>query len=161
MPEIEGDRPYSPGYGFIGPESGRLRWSWAEKRLRAARNFWVTTVGAGSEPHVMPVWGVWVRDRFCFCASEGSKRARNLEANPQVAVATDRADEGVVVQGTVAAMTSDTRPDLFAAYVASYDAKYDWTIAEQDGGHYVVTPRVAFAVLEQRAELITRWRFRS
>ena len=161
VPAIEGSRPYSPGYGFIGSESGRLPWSWAEERLASARNYWIATVTPRYHPHLMPVWGVWVHDRFCFSASERSRRVRNLDVNPYVAVATDRADEGVVVEGTVAPMTRQDSPDLFAAYVMAYDPKYDWDIANQEGGHYVVAPTIAFAVLEHDSQLITRWRFRN
>ena len=51
-------------------------------------------------PHVMPVWGVWDAGSLWFSSSLGSRKARNLDADPRLTVTTDNALEPVVVDGT-------------------------------------------------------------
>ena len=43
---------------------GLLAWSWAEERLAASNDDWVTTARADGRPHVTPVWGAWLDDAF-------------------------------------------------------------------------------------------------
>ena len=60
---------------------GLLPWKWAEERLQASHNYYVMTVRPDATPHAMPVWGVWVDDRFYFSTGAQSRKARNLAAN--------------------------------------------------------------------------------
>src|ERR687885_452744 len=78
-------RPYMPGYGIVGPTegSGLLPWSWAEQRLVASRNYWLASGRPDGRPHVMPVWGVWHQRSLWFSSSRGSRKARNLAADPR------------------------------------------------------------------------------
>ncbi len=52
MREPYASRPHMPGYGIRGPGegSGLLPWAWAEQRLTAARNYWVTSPAAPRRP---------------------------------------------------------------------------------------------------------------
>lgn len=108
MAAPKSSRPYMPGYGLLPADqgSGLLPWSWAEERLSASRNYWVTTVWPQRRPHVMPVWGMWVEDAFWFSSSKGSRKSRNLAGNTRCVVATEDANSPVVVEG-FAALVSD------------------------------------------------------
>jgi PPOX class probable F420-dependent enzyme len=90
-----------PGYGIQGPEegSGLLPWSWAEQRLTASRNYWVTSLWPDGRPHSMPVWGAWDGEVLWFSTGGRSRKARNLAADPRCVVTTEDADEPVVVEG--------------------------------------------------------------
>jgi hypothetical protein len=147
-----------PGYDFArGPDAGKLPWSWARERLERARNYWLSTVSADGRPHAMPVWGVWHDERFFFSASPASRRIRNLARSPGVVVTTESAVEGVVLEGAWSELRPGAELDRFAA---AYDRKYDWDIrAQAGGGHYLVTPSKAFAVLEHESGRTTRWTF--
>ena len=94
-------RPYMPGYGISGPAegSGLLHWSWAAERLTAARNYWVATVRPDGRPHVMPVWGMWDDSTFWFTSSTGSRKVRNLSADPRCCVSTEDASDPVIIEG--------------------------------------------------------------
>lgn len=91
-----------PGYGILTAEegSGLLPWSWAEERLRSARNYWITSVRPDGTPHSMPVWGVWHERTFWFSSSGGSRKTRNLTANRRCVVATEDAASPVILDGT-------------------------------------------------------------
>lgn len=111
-------RPLMPDYGTEPTEAGMLSWEWAVERLTTSRDYWVATVHPANRPTMTPVWGVWLDDAVWFSCGPHSRKARNLEANPEVAVATDDADAFVVVEGTVERRT-DVR-DFTAASLAKY-----------------------------------------
>jgi len=120
-------RPYMPGYGLLGPTegSGLLSWSWAEQQLTTSRNYWVTTVRPDSTPHVVPVWGLWSEQALWFSSSLGSRKIRNLRANPRCAMATEEATEPVVVEGIAEIITDSA---AIGAFLAGTNAKYDTDI---------------------------------
>ncbi len=98
-----------PGYGILGPSegSGLLPWAWAEQRLAASRNYWVVTLWPDGRPHAMPVWGVWDFEHrwLWFSSSLQSRKARNIAADGRCTVATEDADDPVVVEGRAEIVT--------------------------------------------------------
>lgn len=159
--EPRADRPRMPGYNLAGTGEGRglLPWAWAVERLAAARNYWLATARPGGPPHLMPVWGVWLDGRFAFSTGARSRKARNLAADGRCTIATERADEAVIVEGT-ASLVGD--PDLHRAIVAAYEAKYGWALDGSEGPLFAIQPRVVFGLIEhadQFAGTATRWRF--
>lgn len=91
----EASRPEIPGYGIPDAQSGGglLPWRWAEERLAAAHNYWLTTVCPDGRPHAMPVWGVWLEGALAFSTGAGTRKARNFSANPRCVITTERADQ--------------------------------------------------------------------
>ena len=82
-------RPVANGYGIPATDEGLLPWSWAEEKLAAARNYWVATASADGRPHAMPVWAVWIDGALYFGTGATTRTARNLAANPRLAVHLD------------------------------------------------------------------------
>ncbi|HEV2086875.1 MAG TPA: pyridoxamine 5'-phosphate oxidase family protein, partial [Cryptosporangiaceae bacterium] len=93
------ERPYMPGYGIAEEPAGMLPWSWAEERLTSSTNYWLATVRPDGRPHVMPVWGVWADHAFLFSSSPGSRKVRNLRAEPRCVVTTQDPVRPVVLEG--------------------------------------------------------------
>jgi PPOX class probable F420-dependent enzyme len=104
-------RPFMPGYGIAGPDagSGLLPWSWAAERLAQARNYWVATVWPDGRPHASPVWGMWDDSVLWFTCAAGSRKARNLRAQPACVVTTEDASDPVIVEGTAQITTDQAR----------------------------------------------------
>ncbi len=152
-------RPNIPGYGIVGANAGRglLPWAWAEKRLGKSWNYWLATARADGRPHVMPVWGLWHAGAFWFSTGEKTVKARNLAANPNCVVCTERAAEAVVLEGSAEWLPpSAALEPLWAAY----RKKYDWQM--EGTGFYRVRPRVAFGLIEKDelfTQTATRWIF--
>jgi PPOX class probable F420-dependent enzyme len=123
MTEPTATRPYMPGYGIQPATEGRglLPWSWAEQRLIRSHDFWLATVTPDGTPHLMPVWAVWHTGQLWFSSSNGSRKARNLTAQPRCSLSTGDPLEPVVVQGPAQRVTD---PDLLAALLAAENAKY-------------------------------------
>ena len=153
-------------YGVPADLDGVLPWEWAAERLAGCRNYWLVTASAGGRPHALPVWGVWLADpdRFGFSCAPGSRKARNLRANPRITVAADDTVECVSVEGTAREMSGEEREPFIEAYVAKYEAD----VAKQaELGEFVrrhavflVIPERAFGIIEREEEFAqraTRW----
>jgi PPOX class probable F420-dependent enzyme len=161
---VEVSRPHMPGYGIEPATEGRglLPWSWAEERLVASRDYWVTTVRPDGSPHVMPVWGAWFDDALWFSSGGQSRKARNLDENPHCAIATENGTEPVVVEGRVEIVTDAPRIRRFAGII---NAKYDEEIPDDFydpavNRLYRVAPERVIGMIEQDFTTSpTRWTF--
>ncbi len=90
-----------------------------------ARNVWFATVRPDGRPHLVPIWFVVEGGRWYVCTSPGSVKARNLKANPAVALALEDGDHPYVVEG-------QARPvDVTAGVAQKFLAKYDWDITAE------------------------------
>src|SRR5262245_8693630 len=88
-------RPQMPDYGINENRKGLLPWKWAEGVLSKTKNYFLTTVRSDGRPHVMPIWGVWIKDSFHFSTGKNSVKAHNLETNPNCVLCPGGADEAV------------------------------------------------------------------
>ena len=155
------DRPLLPGYGVNEDPHGMLPWSFVDERLADARNYWVCTTRPDGRPHATPVWGAWVDKTFYFGAQGTSRKARNLAANPSIAIHLESGDEVVVLEGVAERLTAMTE-DVYARVAAAYAAKYDGFRPDppsQETSFYAVRPYLVMAWLER--EFLTtpsRWR---
>ena len=164
MAEPIATRPYMPGYGTLDAAQGTglLPWSWARERLEHSHDYWVATTRPDGRPHIMPVWGVFTDDSLWFSSSRGSRKVRNLAANPRCAITTDNAYEPVVIEGF-----AELIPDLAAigAFVAAVNLKYrtDYSVDffnPSDNACFRIRPIWAFGLTE--ADFTgspTRWTF--
>lgn len=149
-------RPEMPGYPSGSDEVALLPWSWAESRLRDAHNYWMATHTPEGGPHLAPVWAVWDGTHLFVATGTRSKKARNLQHDPRCTLATEDAEEAVMVEG-LAAPISDADAE---SYFVLYEAKYGSRPPSGDG--WVVTPRTAFGFIEhaeQFSRTATRWRW--
>lgn len=53
----------------------------------------------------MPIGGLWLDGRFYFSTGKQSRKGRNLAANAECVVCTERADEAVIVEGVAEDVT--------------------------------------------------------
>jgi Pyridoxamine 5'-phosphate oxidase len=156
-------RPSTPGYFKAAHEgSGLLDWEPIATRFAASRNYWVGTSSLKGRPHAMPVWGVWLDDRFVFSTSPESRKARNLRANPYAAVHLEDGNAVIVIEGRVRELRDIAE---LSAFLAAYNPKYGWNFTPDQvaEGAFEVVPKYAFAWLGGEGEAFggtaTRWRF--
>ena len=162
--EPEAGRPHMPAeYGILPPAEGKglLPWSWAAERLSGSQGYWLATTRPDGRPHVAVVWGVWLDDKFYFSTSTGSRKARNLAANPGCVVCPERTDEAVIVEGVAERVTD---AGVITQFEDAYEAKYQEQIDTDQFMVYGVQPSVVFASISDAVEwprTATRWRFRN
>jgi hypothetical protein len=156
MPDPIASRPDMPGYLDPGEEVSLLPWSWADGRLRDAHNYWMATHTPEGGPHLAPVWAVWDGHRLFVATGTRSKKARNLGFDPRCTLATENAEEAVMIEG-LAEPISDVDAEK---YLVLYEAKYGARPPAGDG--WLVTPRTAFGFIEHAEDFsrtATRWRW--
>jgi nitroimidazol reductase NimA-like FMN-containing flavoprotein (pyridoxamine 5'-phosphate oxidase superfamily) len=143
------DRPHVPGYGIPTSTDGILDWSWARERLDRAITYWLATTGADAAPHMIPIWGAWVDDRW-YVEGGPTRWQRNLRVNPQLAVKVEFGKEVVIVEGPAREIVAP-EPGLASRILAGY-AKYKqaegYTADEAnwaEGGLWELRPVKAFA----------------
>ena len=156
-------------YGVPDSEDGLLPWTWAEERLLASRNYWVTTVSAAGRPHSLPVWGVWLtaRERFWFGCAPTARKARNLRAVPGIVVAPTDTVEVVSVEGRAREVTGQDLDEPISAYWEKYGEEMGMeraAVAEflTAGASFEVAPERAFGIIERADDFTrraTRWRW--
>lgn len=164
MPETELD----PRYGE--PEATATDWADGQRELTEAELSWLTTVRPDGRPHVTPLLTVWLDGAPHFCTGKRERKARNLAANPQVALTTGRnALKGgldVVVEGTAVRVLDRDRLQVLAdAWERKYGSEWHFDVCEdgfesQGGTAYVfrVEPATAFGFAKNPYSQ-TRWRF--
>jgi nitroimidazol reductase NimA-like FMN-containing flavoprotein (pyridoxamine 5'-phosphate oxidase superfamily) len=127
-----------PRYG--DPSATAPPWEDIERLLANAQLYWIITVRADGRPHAVPLVGVWHDGAFAFCTGSDEQKARNLDANPRVAVTTGSTgvngwDTGkdVVVEGTAARVTeSDALQVLANAWYAKYGDDWNFEVRGQE-----------------------------
>jgi pyridoxamine 5'-phosphate oxidase-like protein len=162
MSEPRASRPHMPGYGIVAADegSGLMPWAQAEKALATSRNYWVATItppriehaaGASGRPHLMPVWGVWNGRVLWFSSSVRSRKIRNIELNPQCTIATEDAQNPVVVSGPAHIVVDRAETLAFLdAMNAKYDTEYGPDFVNPTVNATVrVRPEWAFSLLEE------------
>jgi general stress protein 26 len=133
-----------------------------EERLRAASNYWLTTVGPQARPHARPVDGVWVDGALCFGGSPETRWVRNLMANPAVSVNLSSEAEAIILEGTATLVTDPAHP-LAAPSMAASRAKYPQYYSGSDmpfRPFWTLRPATAYAwTLAGFPQGATRWTF--
>lgn len=155
-------------YGILADLDGTLPWVWAEQRLTGNRNYRVGTASAAGRPHALPVWGVWLAERFWFSCSPNARKRRNLAENPQCVVTTDDTVECVSVEGHAHVADPSTDGAAIDSAVAAYVAKYwdgpavhaEMTAFVRSQAIVEFVPERAFGIIEREEEFArraTRW----
>jgi hypothetical protein len=150
-------RPDVPAsYGVPQSEKGMLPWSHVVERMTAASNYWVGTTRPDGRPHTVPVWGVWVDDTFFHGGGPDTRKARNLQRNPNMVVHLESGSEVVIIEGTAEILTPENAdPDLLRRIDDAYEAKYGM---RHGTPVWALRPSVAFA-WTQYPTTVTRWTF--
>jgi hypothetical protein len=165
MTEPRASRPYWPDALQNLPDatSGLKPWSWALERLEKSHNYWISTARPDGRPHLMVVWGIWWENAFWFSTGPQTRKAKNIESKPYCVIGTEKADEAVILEGTVQEIKDRS---VWKQMAEIYDRKYGGDLLpllESSGGSiFRVEPQLAFGQDEHAANYVesaTRWHF--
>lgn len=153
-------RPHMPGYGLLPADQGLglKPWSYAVERLSRARGYWISSTCPDGRPHSVPIWGLWLQDRFAFSTGASSRKARNMRANPHVVIGCEPSDDAIVLEGEASVVES---ADWKREFTKLYSTKYSYDVPATEP-IYAVRPIVAFSFATAGNEFLggsTRWVF--
>jgi nitroimidazol reductase NimA-like FMN-containing flavoprotein (pyridoxamine 5'-phosphate oxidase superfamily) len=149
-------RPYAPGYGLAEDRAGLLQWAWVVKQMNKCRTFWLATIHPSNRPHVMPIWGVWVDDAFCFSTGRKSRKGTNLAANAACTVTNDDGEEAVIVEGVAEELRD---PGALESLARVYKKKYKMDPRSMGEPIFRVRPQTVFGFVEKSfPKTATRWK---
>jgi hypothetical protein len=135
------------------------------------RTFWLATVGPGGRPHATAVGAVWVDDRVWFVSGPGTRKSRNLAADPRCSITVSLDDIDLVIEGSARRVTDpSTLETLVAVYREqgwpaevsgdAFTAPYSAPSAGPPPWYlYEVEPVTAFGVATTEPGGAMRWRF--
>jgi hypothetical protein len=150
-----------------------IPWSRALKQLEASTGgtYWLATTRPDGRPHVAAVGALWVDGKIYFVSGTGTRKGRNLAANPDCVFSVSLTGIDLVVEGTAVRITD--RPTLLR--LAKRYAAQGWPASVSGGALtaeysapsagpppwdlYVVKPTTAFGVATAEPSGATRWQF--
>lgn len=105
--------------------------------LAAAELYWIGTVRSDGSPHMTPLVGLWQQNSFAFCTGPTEQKARNLESNAAVTIATGvntwNQGHDIVVEGAAERVVDAAAlQHLAEAYFEKYGE--DWKFTPSEGG---------------------------
>ena len=155
---------FPPDYGKRGGKSDApVAWTDIEKKLRAAPNYWITTIAADGRPHDRPVDGVWVDGALVFGGSPATRWVRNMQQNPAISVHLPSGDDVVILEGDVELVDDPNHPLGEPSRVASkakYPQYYPGDELQEHQPFWMLRPTVAYAwTLDGFPKGATRWAF--
>jgi len=112
----------------------------------------------------MIVWALWMNGLLYFSTGKQSRKAKNLAQNPHCTMCSEKADEGVILEGVV-----ETERDVrcIREFIRRYEKKYKWKLGKMadallslEDPVYFLRPKVGFGFWEKKfAPTATRWMF--
>ena len=138
-------------------------WGWALECLEKSHNYWIATTRPDGRPHLMLVWGIWWQDAFWFSTGRRTRKAKNIAADPRCVIATEKADEAVILEGAAQEITDRA---IWKQIVEVYNSKYGGDVGPlletSNSCIFRVLPQMAFGQDEHASnfsEAVTRWHF--
>ena len=143
--------------------TGLKPWGWALERLEKSHNYWMATSRPEGRPHVMPVWGIWWEEAFWFSTGRRTRKAKNIAADPHCVIATEKADEAVILEGLAQEITDrGVWKQLVPVYNRKYGRDVGPLLETSNSCVFRVQPQIAFGQdehAENFTEAVTRWHF--
>ncbi|MEV8596549.1 pyridoxamine 5'-phosphate oxidase family protein [Streptomyces sp. NPDC052012] len=136
QPRTELDARYSSA---LNPRPGAqdvtaTDWAEAQRRMRDAEVFWITTVRPDGRLHVTPLIAAWHDGALHFSTGRGEQKAKNLAGNPRCALTTghNSLSEGldIVIEGTAERVTDPARQE---EVIAAFEEQYADHITSPEG----------------------------
>jgi hypothetical protein len=142
-----------PVYGKV---KRTVPWATVRDELTNARVYWLATVRRDGRPHVVPVDGLWVDDRWYYGGAPETVHRRTVEANPEVVMHIGDGVQAFIVEGRVE-ITTRTHDEAKRLAAISND-KYGYGF---DASSYEAVPTlIPRVVLAWTAALADATRFR-
>ena len=100
-----------------------------DPRLQTAPNVWMSTTRPNGKPHLIPIWFIWLNDRFYICTESKSVKIQNLRHNAGISVALEDGNKPVIAEGKAVLIETSFPEAVRQAFIS----KYKWDISADPG----------------------------
>jgi hypothetical protein len=142
---------------------GHIPWSTVDRRLRAAREIWVTTASSSGRADAVPVWFWWDGTVAYFTCKAGTVKPRNIAHEPNVVLHNGDGADPIIVKGLAERIeAADELERVDRAYAEKYvapDSGESATIFIEGDLVFRVRPRRVQAWSYANVSLRTDWEF--
>jgi len=152
-----------------------IPWTRAREAMLASQGpdvtFFLATVRPEAAPHVAGIGAMWVDDTLWFVSGPGTRKSRNLAANPACTISARLPGIDVVLEGRAERVTDTATLERVAAVYRdvgwpaevegdAFTAPYSAPSAGPPPWHlYRFTAHTGFGVATEEPHGATRWRF--
>jgi nitroimidazol reductase NimA-like FMN-containing flavoprotein (pyridoxamine 5'-phosphate oxidase superfamily) len=122
-----------------------LEWEAVRGRLESSERYWLATTRPDGRPHVIPIDGVWLDDRWYFGGAPQTVSMRNLRANQEIVVHLEDPMRAVILEGTAEWLEPSTEQATLLAELSNQKYGYDMHPEAYAKGVWALRPRRALA----------------
>ena len=113
-------------------------------RLINEKNMWLATLRKNNQPHLVPLWFLYLNSRIYMCTGENSVKIRNIKRNSQVTVSLEDTFKVFIIECEAKIIMKPFPKDV----VEGYEQKFDWDISKTENSNVLIemTPnhKIAF-----------------
>ncbi len=113
-------------------------------RLTNEKNMWIATLRKSNQPHLVPLWFLYLNSKIYLCTSENSVKVRNIRLNSRATVSLEDTFKAFVIE----CETKIISKPFPKAIVEGYRRKFDWDISKTENSNVLIelTPyhKIAF-----------------
>jgi Pyridoxamine 5'-phosphate oxidase len=126
--------------------------------------FWLATADPDGRPHMTAVGAFWLDGKYYFSAGPKSRKARNVERNPDCALGVAVHGYDVALEGHAHRVTDDAMLQKLAGVFAVADGGFTHEFSAPSAGPptwyvYETTLETVYAVATKEPGGATRWSF--
>lgn len=134
---------FPPAYGKA---QELLAWEAVRAELESAKQYWLSITGGDGPPHVRPLDGLWLDERWFYGGSPATRHIQAVADGPQATLHLPDPWRAVIVEGVIEEV--EPPQDLVDRLIARSYEKYP-EYGKPDPSHYTVVrylrPRRAYA----------------
>ncbi len=131
-----------------------LDWYFVDKQMSESKTYWISTCRPDGRPHSIPIWGVWLNNRFYFGGGELTATRKNLKENPYAVIHAESGVKVAILEGVVSVEEDQERTE---AIIKEYKQKYD---VDHSPPFLRLDHKLVLAwELDDFANTPTRWKF--
>ena len=102
-----------------------LDWAETLTRVQRAGTYWLATASRDGKPHLVPLLAVWVDGTLHFAASDVTRKAKSLAADPRCSVGAEAEGVDVVVEGEAVKVRDEA---VLRRAADAYARRYEWDV---------------------------------
>ena len=145
--------------GYQMPEDAAhlLSWDFVSAHMTASQHYWLTTIAADGQPHAVPVWGIWYRNRLHFEGGMKTAWAWHLIRDPRITAHLPNGEQVVIIEGIAHIIEDDDiDSDEWNRLDSAFQSKYQ---LDKGSPYWYIEPRKMLAWDGGGLQTMTRWLF--